>query len=124
MNVNVQPNIYELCFYTSCSSDAPKNVSVSVSLSGVIELWSSVTLNCSSDANPPEVNYTWKRQIGKTKATVRSAQNYSYYTIDKIQPDQSGNYSCIVQNKIGQTESKPRLVIVQGNNQLFIHLPN
>ena len=114
--------MYELCFYISCSPDAPKNVSVSVSVSGVIEQGSSVTLTCSSDANPPEVNYTWFHQNeDQPKAT---GQNY---TIAKIQPDHSGNYTCSVQNTIGVRYSTFPLVVVAGNKltdsfiQLLIH---
>ncbi|KAJ8001574.1 hypothetical protein DPEC_G00170890 [Dallia pectoralis] len=40
----------------------PRNTSVSVSPSGEIVEGSSVTLTCSSDANPPVYNYTWYKK--------------------------------------------------------------
>ncbi|KAK6300879.1 hypothetical protein J4Q44_G00289770 [Coregonus suidteri] len=42
----------------------PKNSSVSVSPSGKIVEGSSVTLTCSSDANPPVDKYTWYKKNG------------------------------------------------------------
>ncbi|KAK3530215.1 hypothetical protein QTP86_018252, partial [Hemibagrus guttatus] len=44
-------------------TDRPKKVSLSFSPSGEIVEGSSVTLTCSSDANPPVKNYTWYKGI-------------------------------------------------------------
>ncbi|KAL7852071.1 hypothetical protein SRHO_G00178560 [Serrasalmus rhombeus] len=41
----------------------PKNISVSIRPSGEIVEGSSVTLTCSSDANPPVKNYTWFKEV-------------------------------------------------------------
>ncbi|XP_041713661.1 B-cell receptor CD22-like [Coregonus clupeaformis] len=47
----------------------PKNISVAVSPSGEIVEGSSVTLTCSSDANPAVQKYTWfKKTVASTKA--------------------------------------------------------
>uniref|UniRef100_A0A3P8YW20 B-cell receptor CD22 n=1 Tax=Esox lucius TaxID=8010 RepID=A0A3P8YW20_ESOLU len=87
---------------------APKNTSVSVSPSGEIIEGSSVTLTCSSDANPPVDKYTWyKKTVTSPKA---SGQNYS---ITNITSEDSGEYYCVAQNKYGHLNSSPVSVDVQ-----------
>ncbi|KAL6482243.1 hypothetical protein MHYP_G00103230 [Metynnis hypsauchen] len=78
----------------------PKNVSVSISPSGEIVEGSSVTLTCSSDANPPVKNYTWLKEGGTSP--VGSGQNYS---IISITADHSGLYYCEAQNDHGALRS-------------------
>ncbi|KAM9454165.1 B-cell receptor CD22-like [Clarias gariepinus] len=76
----------------------PKNVSVSISFSGVIVEDSSVTLTCSSNANPPVGTYTWfrgRKSIGKRKT----------YTISNISSEDSGEYKCKCSNKVGHQDS-------------------
>ncbi|XP_036413264.1 B-cell receptor CD22-like isoform X2 [Colossoma macropomum] len=74
----------------------PKSVSVSISPSGDILEGSSVTLNCSSDANPPVKIYTWFKKGGTSP--VGSGQNYS---IISITADHTGLYYCVAQNEHG-----------------------
>ncbi|XP_047659026.1 B-cell receptor CD22-like [Tachysurus fulvidraco] len=76
----------------------PKKVSVSISPSGEIVEDSSVTLTCSSDANPPVQNYTWFK--GKT-----SVGNEKTYNISKISPEDSGEYKCKCSNEVGHQDS-------------------
>ncbi|KAM9454769.1 cell adhesion molecule CEACAM6-like isoform 3-T3 [Clarias gariepinus] len=71
----------------------PKNVSVSISPSGEIVEDSSVTLTCSSDANPPVEIYTWFNE----SSAVGSGQSYRAL--------QSGQYYCEAQNKHGSERS-------------------
>ncbi|XP_053531926.1 B-cell receptor CD22-like [Ictalurus punctatus] len=76
----------------------PKNVSVSISSSGEIVEGSSVTLTCSSDANPPVENYTWFKgttSVGKGKT----------YNISKIRSEDSGEYKCKCSNEVGHQDS-------------------
>uniref|UniRef100_A0AAR2L799 Ig-like domain-containing protein n=1 Tax=Pygocentrus nattereri TaxID=42514 RepID=A0AAR2L799_PYGNA len=78
----------------------PKNISVSINPSGEIVEGSSVTLTCSSDANPPVKNYTWFKE-GET-SPVGSGQNYS---IISITADHTGLYYCVAQNDHGAERS-------------------
>ncbi|XP_053097831.1 myelin-associated glycoprotein isoform X2 [Pangasianodon hypophthalmus] len=77
----------------------PRNTSISVSPSASVLLGSSVSLNCSSDANPAVLNYTWyrenRRQIGTGK----------HLTINMTDSTQSGLYYCRAQNQRGDQNS-------------------
>ncbi|KAI9529166.1 hypothetical protein NQZ68_013473 [Dissostichus eleginoides] len=77
----------------------PKLPSVSVSPSAEIEEGSSVTLTCSSDANPA-ANYTWyKEDEDSPKASGQ------IFTITDFRAEHSGSYSCGAQNKLGHSNS-------------------
>ncbi|XP_067298545.1 B-cell receptor CD22-like, partial [Pseudorasbora parva] len=73
---------------------SPKNVSVSISPSGVIVEGDSVTLSCSSDSNPPALNFSWF----KGGTIVGSGRTYS---ILNISSDDSGEYKCKSINEHG-----------------------
>ncbi|XP_036412870.1 B-cell receptor CD22-like [Colossoma macropomum] len=77
---------------------APKNITVSISPSGKIVEGSSVTLNCSSDANPPVKIYTWL----KGSTSVGEGKTYS---IPNIRSEDSGEYTCHCRNDHGQRRS-------------------
>ncbi|XP_045070324.1 uncharacterized protein LOC121557164 [Coregonus clupeaformis] len=87
----------------------PKDSSVSVSPSGEIVEGSSVTLTCSSDANPPVDKYTWyKKNITSPKASGQS------YNITNISSEESGEYYCEAGNKIASKNSTALMIIVAG----------
>ncbi|XP_042573387.1 B-cell receptor CD22-like [Cyprinus carpio] len=75
----------------------PKNVSLSISPSGVIVEGDSVTLSCSSDSNPP-AEISWF----KGGTFVGSGRIYS---ISKISSNHSGEYKCKSRNKHGEKYS-------------------
>ena len=79
--------------------DAPKPPSVSVSPSGEIMEGSSVTLTCSSDANPA-ANYTWYKE----NQTLSEEQN-GLLQFTSISYKDRGNYYCRSNNQHGQTNS-------------------
>ncbi|XP_039901172.1 B-cell receptor CD22-like isoform X2 [Simochromis diagramma] len=84
---------------TSLSIDvqyAPKLPSVSVSPSAEIVEGSSVTLTCSSDANPA-AKYTWYKEDENSPKT--SGHNF---TISNIRPEHSGSYYCVAHNSRGR----------------------
>ncbi|MBN3307468.1 CD22 protein, partial [Amia calva] len=85
---------------------APVNTSVSVSPSGEIVEGSSVTLTCSSNANPPVQNYTWFKTNGAAVWEKGSGQSF---TITNISPGDSGQYYCEAQNSIGAQNSSVTL---------------
>nr|XP_046197275.1 B-cell receptor CD22-like [Oncorhynchus gorbuscha] len=87
----------------------PRNTSVSVSPSGEIVEGSSVTLTCSSDANPPVDKYTWyKKNVTSPKASGQS------YSITNIISEDRGEYYCEAQNGRGSMNSTALMIIVAG----------
>ncbi|XP_067259996.1 B-cell receptor CD22-like isoform X2 [Chanodichthys erythropterus] len=78
----------------------PKSVSVSISPSGEIVSGDSVTLNCSSDSNPPALNFSWFKE-NETSA-VGSGQSFS---ISSFNSSFSGRFYCEAQNKYGSQRS-------------------
>ncbi|XP_045061680.1 B-cell receptor CD22-like [Coregonus clupeaformis] len=79
----------------------PKNTSVSVSPSGEIVEGSSVTLTCSSDANPPVQSYTWYKKNGGGYQSMTGPQ----HVFNQIQSSDTGEYYCEVQNEMGKDRS-------------------
>ncbi|XP_070847589.1 uncharacterized protein [Chaetodon trifascialis] len=86
---------------------APKLPSVSVSPSGEIMEGSSVTLTCSSDANPA-ANYTWYKE---NQALIQEPQGCFHFT--SISSKDRGSYSCKSGNQHGQLDSKSVFIDVQ-----------
>ncbi|XP_055769324.1 B-cell receptor CD22-like [Salvelinus fontinalis] len=88
--------------------DDPKNTSVSVSPSDEIVEGSSVTLTCSSDANPPVDKYTWYKKNGAS--LTGSEKTYTFTTISS---EDRGEYYCEAENKYGRLNSSSVSVDVQ-----------
>ncbi|XP_067441971.1 B-cell receptor CD22-like [Thunnus thynnus] len=86
---------------------APKLSSVSVSPSGEIVEGSSVTLNCSSDANPA-ANYTWYKE---NQTLLHGPENIYHFT--SISSEDSGIYHCKSENQYGQINSSSLSLDVQ-----------
>ncbi|XP_066511482.1 B-cell receptor CD22-like [Hoplias malabaricus] len=89
----------------------PKSVSVSIRPSGETVEDSSVTLTCSSDANPPVQNYTWFKE-GET-SPVGSGHSYSAL--------QSGSYYCVAQNEYGAQTAAAVSVTVKGFGKVVLY---
>ncbi|XP_029284186.1 B-cell receptor CD22-like isoform X1 [Cottoperca gobio] len=96
----------------SLSLYGPKLPSVSVSPSAEIEEGSSVTLSCSSDANPA-ANYTWYKE--DEDSPKESGQNF---TITDFRSEHSGNYCCVAQNSRGRRDSTLQLTVGAGNSRI------
>ncbi|XP_053274861.1 sialoadhesin [Pleuronectes platessa] len=78
---------------------APQSSSVSVSPSGEIMEGSSVTLTCSSDANPA-ANYTWYKE---NRVLLQGPEGV--YRLSSISSGDSGVYSCKSDNQYGRINS-------------------
>uniref|UniRef100_A0A3Q1H2V9 Ig-like domain-containing protein n=1 Tax=Anabas testudineus TaxID=64144 RepID=A0A3Q1H2V9_ANATE len=89
--------------------DRPNLPSVSVSPSEIVE-GSSVTLTCSSDANPA-ANYTWYKE--NEESPKASGQ---IFTITDIRAEHSGNYYCEAQNSVGRHNNTLHLTVVESKN--------
>ncbi|XP_016134837.1 sialic acid-binding Ig-like lectin 11 [Sinocyclocheilus grahami] len=87
---------------------APKNTSVRINPAGLVLEGRSVTLICSSDANPA-VNYTWYRD---TERPLNPVQTGSNLTINNTDPTHSGRYYCTAENTHG-TQNSSVLLDVQ-----------
>ncbi|KAJ8332966.1 hypothetical protein SKAU_G00418620 [Synaphobranchus kaupii] len=80
----------------------PKNTSVFVSPSGSVLEGSSVTLTCSSNANPPVQNYTWYKVNGREMNTVGTGQHLTFNVTESSGSEQ---YYCEAQNEHGKENS-------------------
>ncbi len=81
-----------------------------MSPSGEIVEGSSVTLTCSSDANPA-ANYTWyKENEDSPKASGQ------IFIISDIRAEHSGSYYCEAQNKNGRHNATVNLTVVSGKS--------
>ena len=96
--------------FISSPPDAPKLPSVSVSPSAEIVEGSSVTLTCSTDANPA-ANYTWYKENGDPDLHPLSKEPQLVFS--SIQSSDSGEYYCTAENKLGRRTSKSVIVNVK-----------
>ncbi|XP_026159975.1 hemicentin-1-like [Mastacembelus armatus] len=85
----------------------PKLLSVSVSPSAEIVEGSSVTLTCSSDANPA-AKYTWYKE---NQTLIHGPEGT--YQFSSISSEDSGTYYCRSENKYGQINSSSLFIDVQ-----------
>ncbi|XP_035283825.1 myelin-associated glycoprotein-like [Anguilla anguilla] len=81
---------------------SPKNTSVSVSPSGSVLVGSSMTLTCSSNANPAVKKYTWYKVNGTEMKTVGTGQNLTFTVTESSRSEQ---YYCDAQNEHGKENS-------------------
>ncbi|XP_076842833.1 sialoadhesin-like [Brachyhypopomus gauderio] len=94
---------------TSPAVYPPRNTSAVVVPSGERVEGGSVTLTCSSDANPPVLNYSWFKQRAAADTLLGTGQNYS---ITNISSQHSGLYYCAAHNQLGQHNSTAALLDV------------
>uniref|UniRef100_A0A8D3BHY8 Ig-like domain-containing protein n=1 Tax=Scophthalmus maximus TaxID=52904 RepID=A0A8D3BHY8_SCOMX len=81
---------------------APNLPSVSVSPSGAIVEGSSVTLTCSSDANPP-ADYTWNKKNERKEFHLHLEG--TGFDFSSIQSSDSGVYHCTAENELGRNST-------------------
>ncbi|XP_036952803.1 B-cell receptor CD22-like isoform X1 [Acanthopagrus latus] len=103
-------NQYGRVMSSSLSIDVkyvPRLPSVSVSPSAEIVEGSSVTLTCSSDANPA-ANYTWYKE---NQTLIQGPEGI--YNFSSISSEDRGNYSCKSENKYREINSSFLFLDVQ-----------
>ncbi|XP_058866647.1 B-cell receptor CD22-like, partial [Acipenser ruthenus] len=79
---------------------SPKNTSVGAP-GGIVE-GSSVTLTCTSNANPPVSSYTWFRRDGNGDEEKARQQHLNFSSITS---SDSGDYYCEAKNSLGAQNS-------------------
>uniref|UniRef100_A0A9J8C2D2 B-cell receptor CD22 n=1 Tax=Cyprinus carpio carpio TaxID=630221 RepID=A0A9J8C2D2_CYPCA len=87
----------------------PKNVSVFINGSAEIVEGDSLTLICSSDSNPPALNFSWFKE--DQSSSVGSGQSFSAL--------QSGRFYCEAHNQHGSQRSDTVTVTVHGRKLLY-----
>ncbi|XP_041958677.1 sialoadhesin-like [Alosa sapidissima] len=87
----------------------PRKISLSIS-PGETEEGSSVTLTCSSDANPPVHTYTWYMKNGAESLVRGTGESISF----NVTSDTSGLYYCVAQNELGSQNSTDAAVPSEG----------
>ncbi|XP_072526992.1 B-cell receptor CD22-like, partial [Salminus brasiliensis] len=85
-------------------SDCPRNTRAVLLPSGERVEGESVTLSCSSDADPPVLSYSWFKQRAAADTPLTTGQNYS---ITNISSQHSGLYYCTAHNQLGHHSSTP-----------------
>ncbi|KAG9271777.1 sialoadhesin-like isoform X1 [Astyanax mexicanus] len=83
---------------------SPKDTRADVLPSGETVEGDSVTLTCSSDADPPVLTFNWFKQRPAADESLGTGQNYS---ITNISSQHSGLYYCTALNQLGQHSSAP-----------------
>ncbi|XP_047115138.1 nephrin-like isoform X1 [Schistocerca piceifrons] len=80
-----------------------------------IREWDNITLKCYTQSNPPTWSVKWMLQGHPLKEITSSGPlNHEYsLRLNDINRTQAGNYTCIVSNAIGDTESSPLRVTVK-----------
>ena len=76
-------------------------MSISISPPGIIVEGDSVTLTCSSDANPPVHNYTWYKKTGSDSILIATWNSSSFPLVS----GNGGLYYCVAHNEYGSHKS-------------------
>uniref|UniRef100_A0A8C4F4M6 Ig-like domain-containing protein n=1 Tax=Dicentrarchus labrax TaxID=13489 RepID=A0A8C4F4M6_DICLA len=108
---NKQDGSTESSVITSLTADisySPKHTTVSVSPSGPVPVDSTVTLTCSSTANPAVRNYTWYRADGGQETFIGTGR-----VLNIKASEVSGPFFCKAENDLGAGRSNISQIDVQ-----------
>ncbi|KAJ8332958.1 hypothetical protein SKAU_G00418540 [Synaphobranchus kaupii] len=88
--------------YKLQQGDIQKTSNTSLTIRVLLLEGSSVTLTCSSNANPPVQHYTWYKVNGREMNTVGTGQNLTFTVTESSGSEQ---YYCEAQNQHGKENS-------------------
>ncbi|KAI3361280.1 hypothetical protein L3Q82_013461 [Scortum barcoo] len=111
---NISPNRRSVFTKTNHSVISPKRTTVSVSPSGPVAENSTVTLTCSSTANPAVTNYTWYRADGGQETFMGTGA-----VLKIIVFKDSGHLFCVAENDLGAGRSNISQIDVQFAPQIL-----
>lgn len=86
------------------NTDPPLNVSVEVSHPGRLTVDSSVTLTCTSAANPAANDYTWYKRTESPSSVVQVGSG-QVLSLPSVEASHTGLYLCQARNRLGGNNS-------------------
>ncbi|TWW53197.1 hypothetical protein D4764_0157080 [Takifugu flavidus] len=96
--------------------DVPENISITINPAHVV--WgSSVTLTCSSDANPPADTYIWYRNTNSSSSNGSQVGSGQVLSISSMEALHSGLYLCQARNQVGGKNSTEVLLAMVDEEQ-------
>ncbi|XP_029694103.1 B-cell receptor CD22-like isoform X2 [Takifugu rubripes] len=94
----------------------PENISITINPAHVV--WgSSVTLTCSSDANPPADTYIWYRNTNSSSSNGLQVGSGQVLSISSMEALHSGLYLCQARNQVGGKNSTEVLLAMVDEEQ-------
>ncbi|TWW79546.1 hypothetical protein D4764_10G0005760 [Takifugu flavidus] len=94
----------------------PENISITINPAHVV--WgSSVTLTCSSDANPPADTYIWYRNTNSSSSNGSQVGSGQVLSISSMEALHSGLYLCQARNQVGGKNSTEVLLAMVDEEQ-------
>ncbi|XP_056900482.1 B-cell receptor CD22-like isoform X3 [Takifugu flavidus] len=94
----------------------PENISITINPAHVV--WgSSVTLTCSSDANPPADTYIWYRNTNSSSSNGLQVGSGQVLSIPSMEALHSGLYLCQARNQVGGKNSTEVLLAMVDEEQ-------
>ncbi|TWW53195.1 hypothetical protein D4764_0157060 [Takifugu flavidus] len=97
--------------------DVPENISITINPAHVVWGSSSVTLTCSSDANPPADTYIWYRNTNSSSSNGLQVGSGQVLSIPSMEALHSGLYLCQARNQVGGKNSTEVLLAMVDEEQ-------
>lgn len=100
-------------------SDRPVNISISMDSPHGVE-GSSVTLTCSSTANPAADHYTWYKRAASDSSLLQVGSG-RVMSITSMEASHAGFYLCRAKNRLGENNSTEVLLPIKAKENGLCH---